>query len=98
MDILKWDDTIKRELKDDAFAEAFLKAALESYKKDHNVSDFLHALRTLIHARGKFSDVAKKAKISREHLYKILSQKGNPTIDSLMRILTTLNFRKYCVL
>jgi probable addiction module antidote protein len=48
-----------------------------------------HALGTLARAKG-MREVAKKTGLSREGLYKILSDKGNPEIATILRILQVL--------
>lgn len=39
------------------------------------------------------SDLSKKTGIAREHLYKILSDEGNPTLDSLIKIAAALKMQ-----
>jgi probable addiction module antidote protein len=48
-----------------------------------------HALGTLARAKG-MREVAKKTGLSREGLYKILSDKGNPEIATILRVLQVL--------
>lgn len=63
-----------------------LKAAVE----DADMPDvFLSALRDVVEARG-FTEFAKDSELNREHLYRLLSKKGNPKLDSLFKILNTL--------
>jgi probable addiction module antidote protein len=50
---------------------------------------FLRALRDVVEARG-FSDFAKDSELNREHLYRLLSKKGNPKFDSFIKILNAL--------
>ena len=47
------------------------------------------ALGTLARAKG-MREVAKKTGLSREGLYKILSDKGNPEIATILRVLQVL--------
>jgi probable addiction module antidote protein len=63
----------------------FLTDALET--KDP--AQIAHALGTLARATG-MREVAKKTGLSREGLYKILSDKGNPEIATILRVLQVL--------
>jgi probable addiction module antidote protein len=63
----------------------FLTDALET--KDP--AQIAHALGTLARAKG-MREVAKKTGLSREGLYKILSDKGNPEIATILRVLQVL--------
>lgn len=91
--MMKWNDYMNQLLKDDKEAEMFLKISLEEHEKDGDMNAFLLAIRTLIDARGSITDIAKKTHITRQHLYKTLSKKGNPTLYTLSQILSALNFR-----
>lgn len=63
----------------------FLTDALET--KDPG--QIAHALGTLARAKG-MREVAKKTGLSREGLYKILSDRGNPEIATVLRVLQVL--------
>lgn len=63
----------------------FLTDALET-KDPAQIAD---ALGTLARAKG-MREVAKKTGLSREGLYKILSDKGNPEIATILRVLQVL--------
>lgn len=77
-------DTLKNPRK----ADAYLNAALE--EDDPGV--FLLALRDVAEARG-ITNVALNAQLNREHLYKVLSEKGNPRLSSLQQILKVLGLK-----
>lgn len=70
----------------------YLKVAVEEYQQDHNVKVLLIALRNVAEARGGVANLAKKTRINRQSLYKILSSAGNPTIDTFGLILKGLGF------
>lgn len=76
-------------LKDPCEAAAYLNAAIE--EGDRAV--FLLAIRNVAEANGGMAAVAKKAKLSRESLYRMLSNKGNPEIKSLTTLLHTMGLR-----
>lgn len=63
----------------------FLTDALEA--KD--AAQIAQALGTLARAKG-MREVAKKTGLSREGLYKILSENGNPQIATILRVLRVL--------
>src|SRR5258708_3805151 len=83
-----YDEYLVESLKDRRLAEAYLKAAIE--EKDPQA--FLLALRNVAQARG-MSKVAAKSKLNRESLYKMLSKRGNPSLQSLGALLGSLGFR-----
>lgn len=51
-----------------------------------------HALGTAARARG-MAKVAKKAKLSRESLYKALSMDGNPELGTVLRVMQALGLK-----
>lgn len=77
-------------LADDAEALAYLNAALE----DEDADVFLLALRDVARARaGGLAGLAEKARLNREHLYRMLAENGNPELRSLEALLDALGFR-----
>jgi len=70
-------------------AEAYLNAALE----EEDPELFLLALRNVTEAQGGVAQLAEKAKLNRESLYKMLSERGNPELRSLEALLHALGFR-----
>jgi probable addiction module antidote protein len=77
-------------LKDDEEAAAYLSAALA--EDDPEV--FLLALRDVARARkGGLAALAEAAHLNREHLYRMLSENGNPELRSLEALLDALGFR-----
>lgn len=80
-------------LKDTIEAEAYLNAALEAYFVDHNKEMFLVALKEVIEAQGGVTKIAKEADINRQHIYKMLSAEGNPTLDKMGSLLSVLGYK-----
>ena len=76
-------------LRDVGEAEEYLNAALE----EDDPELFLLALRNVAEAQGGVAQLAEKAKLNRESLYKILSERGNPELRSLDALLHGLGFR-----
>ncbi|MEQ1665935.1 MAG: addiction module antidote protein [Bdellovibrionales bacterium] len=76
-----------RELEETEAAEAYLNDAIKSA----DFSVILLALRDIAKVKG-VSEIAKKSGIQREHLYTILSEHGNPTLDNFSSIMTALGY------
>jgi probable addiction module antidote protein len=76
-------------LKDPCEAAAYLNAAIE----ENDRAIFLLALRNVAKAQGGMTSIAEKAKLNRESLYRMLSKKGNPEIESLYLILHAMGLR-----
>ncbi len=53
---------------------------------------FLKALRNVVDADGGMAKLSEKAKLNRESLYRTLSEKGNPRLESLHAVLKALGF------
>ncbi|MCG3204756.1 MAG: hypothetical protein KCHDKBKB_01472 [Elusimicrobia bacterium] len=77
------------DLKDPKFALEYLNACLEGGDE----GTFLLALRHVAEAHGGFVKLAKKTKISREHLFRMLSKKGNPRLTSLQNLADVFGWR-----
>ncbi len=86
---ISYDDYLTRSLKDPKRAAAYLNAALE----DEDPRVFLLALRNVAEAHGGMGKAAAKSKLNRESLYRMLSKKGNPSLQSLGALLSSLGFR-----
>ena len=76
-------------LKNPREAAAYLNAAME--EDDRAV--FLLALRNVAEAHGGMASVAEKARLNRENLYRMLSEKGNPEIKSVLRLLRSMGLK-----
>jgi probable addiction module antidote protein len=57
--------------------------------EENDIPTFLRALRNVAEAQG-LGKVAEQAKLNRENVYRMLSEKGNPTINSLFSVLFVL--------
>ena len=82
------DDLIEL-LRDPREACAYLNAAFE--EGDRRI--FQEALREVAEAAGGMSSLARRAKLHRVNLYRILSRQGNPEIQSLENILKVFGLR-----
>lgn len=70
-------------LRDPAEREAYLNTALEG----GDPKTLLKALRNVAEAMGGMRKLAARTKLSRESLYRMLSERGNPELRSLGRVL-----------
>ena len=82
-------ESLLESLKDLKEAGAYLNASLD----ENDPELFLLALRNVAEAQEGMSKFAKKAKLNRESLYRMLSEKGNPQLDSLTHLLDVMGFR-----
>lgn len=78
-----------QELKNPKEAVAYLNAALEVADK----AAFLMALRNVVEAQGGIGKISRSIKQHRVSLYKMLSEKGNPELESLMMVLKVTGMR-----
>ena len=81
-------ESLLKSLKDPREAVEYLNAALE----EDDEAAFIIALRNVAEARG-MSTVAAEAELNRVSLYRLLSQRGNPKLHSLWRVLDALGLR-----
>lgn len=80
-------DYLLQKLQDPAFAVAYLNEALA----DDDQRVFLLALKNVLEAQnGDMTAIAKEAELSRQNLYKILSDQGNPKLTSVRSVLHVL--------
>ncbi len=75
-------------LDDEESQAAFLEDAVESGDSSY----IAHALGVVARARG-MTQVAKDAGVTREALYKALSQDGDPRLSTLMGVIKALNMK-----
>ena len=82
-----YDSFLIEELRDPELAAEYLSAAVE----DGSVEQLLIALRAVVEAHGGVGAVAEKTQLSRQAMYKTLSAEGNPTLTTLLPILTAVD-------
>lgn len=79
-----WDSAAH--LRSDEEIAAYIEAALE----EGDTAFIAYALGVVARAKG-MTQVAQDAGLSRESLYKALSLEGNPSFDTIMRVMRALN-------
>lgn len=52
-----------------------------------------HALGTIARARGGLTKLAEETGLKRQALHRALGKDGNPTLDTLLKVLTALGLR-----
>jgi probable addiction module antidote protein len=86
-------EVLQHDLRDSLEARAYLEIALENYEEDHDLEAFLMALRDVTEAQGGISKLAQRTHLNRQNLYRALSNRGNPKLDTLGTILHGLGFK-----
>ena len=81
-------DLLKR-LADPEYALGYLNAALE----DDDEGTFLLALHDVTQVHGGLAQLARKTDLNREHLFRMLSKKGNPQLHNLRQIASALGYK-----
>lgn len=84
----RWDAAEHLETREDM--AAYLEAALE----DGDIGLIAAALGDIARAQG-MTEVARKAGLGRESLYKALSREGNPEFATILRVVSALGLRLY---
>ena len=71
---------------------ADIAAYLDAYLEDGTTEELLRALSTITSSRG-MTALARDTGVSREALYRAFSDNGNPTLDTLLRVMKALGVR-----
>lgn len=82
-----YDAWLYKHLKNRKAACAHLQVALDEYQNDQDKAALMLALKDVAKAQGGIGWLAEETHLNREHLYHLLSEKGNPRIDTLSLIL-----------
>ncbi len=89
--VKKYEDSLDESLKDPQEAAAYLNIHLDDNESDSEEL-FLMALRDVATAYG-VADIAEKAQLGRESLYKALSSDGNPKLTTLRSLLKAMGLK-----
>lgn len=85
-----WEESLRERLAaSPEYAAEYLNAILE----ENDPQAFLLALRHVADANGGVSKLAAEAELSRESLYRTLSETGNPKLTSLTAVLEALGMQ-----
>jgi probable addiction module antidote protein len=83
------DDLLIR-LSDPEYSAQYLKVALDETLEDGDMEAFLLALQNIVDAKGSGQAITSNADLSRQHLHRLLSGDGNPTLEALASVLHTV--------
>ena len=86
---LPYEDWLLEQLKNPVEAAAYLEAAID----EGDQAAIMLALRHVAQAQGGVAVVARRAKLTREATYKMLSKAGNPALSSLNAVLAATGLR-----
>ena len=87
-----YEEWLIHSLKNKKEAANYLQVALEEYQTDGDLEAFLLELRHVAEAQGGIGKLSKKVHLNRESLYKTLSSKGNPKLQTIGLLLKGLGF------
>ncbi len=85
MGTTNYQEGLLERLQEPGYATEYLNEAL----KEDSQEIFMLALRDVAKAKG-ISHIAKETNLNRETMYRMLSEKGNPNLSSLNKLLNTL--------
>jgi probable addiction module antidote protein len=87
---LPFNESRKALLKDPEVAALYLEESLQ----DGNMEEFKQALKHVAEARlGGMAALSRTTRLNRESLYRALSEKGNPRLDTLTKVLSAVGLR-----
>ena len=89
----KLENYLKDQFQDEDNVKEYINAALEQYFEDHNKELFLASLKEVIMAKGGVTEFSRQVHINRQHIYKMLSDKGNPSFDNIGSLLIALGLK-----
>ncbi len=78
------------DLKDLEKSAVFLDVAIKKYESDADIEALMIALRHIIEAQGGVGVLAKRTKLNRQNLYKILTGKSSPGFGTAISIIRGL--------
>jgi probable addiction module antidote protein len=81
----EYNEGLLNRLQDLAYASEYLNEALREGSQEM----FMLALRDVAKAKG-IAKAARESNLNRETMYRMLSEKGNPNLSSLTKLLDTL--------
>ena len=89
----KFKDYHIEQLCDPEDAKIYLSVALEDYEKNEDIDAFLLAVRDVAEAQGGISKLAERLSLTDDGLNKVLSENGNPQLNTIRKILHELGFK-----
>lgn len=90
MPSIDYKEDYHKRLRNPRYARGLLKAAFEESCDDGNWEAFGLLLQDIIETHGNKKSFAKKANVSRQHLYRLFGRNANPTLKTITPILASL--------
>jgi probable addiction module antidote protein len=87
-----YENWLTERLKDPEEAAAYLNACLEDEGEDEQEAVFLRAVRDVARAHG-MANIAERAHLNRESLYKSLSAEGDPRLSTFRAVIKAIGLR-----
>lgn len=81
-----YDSFLKKQLVDPELASEYLSVAIH----DRSLEGFLVALKNVAEAHGGIGVISQATNLNRQSMYKMFSERGNPTVSSLFTVLDAL--------
>jgi probable addiction module antidote protein len=81
-----YDAFLKKQLVDPDLAAEYLSAAVQ----DKSLEGFLIALKNVAEAHGGIGILSRATNLNRQSMYRMFSERGNPTVSSLFTVLDAL--------
>jgi len=92
MEYMDYKELVKKDLQTDKDLELYLEIAIEDYLETGDKGQFLSSLRLASEIRGGFTKISRKTNLQREHLYTMLSKRGNPSFENVAKIIKALGY------
>jgi probable addiction module antidote protein len=89
VDAVDYQNQLVEDLKDPVEAAAYIEAAIAQGDREA----LLLALRNVAAAHGGMANIAQTTGLSRESLYRAFSKRGNPTVNTLAKVLGATGLR-----
>ncbi len=86
------EDVIVNSFDDDGDIKLFLNTSLKSYLEDSDFNSFYRALEIAIKAKDSVAGFAKKAGISRSHLYSLFKCEKEPKFSTIVKVFHELGY------
>jgi len=88
----KFDEHLKTQLKDPAYAKLWVESLIEEYSQTKDINTLLYDLKPLIETSYTICAFAEKIGVHRITLYKIFSKKMLPSLEILNKIFSGLGY------
>lgn len=81
-----YDAFLKKQLRDPDMSAEYLSVVAQ----DGSLEEFLVALKNVAEAHGGIGVISKLTNLNRQSMYKMFSERGNPTVSSFFSVINAL--------